>query len=70
MDRRAYIPEIMQLGDVKVYYWKNDADREYHIEVFRVKENGTEVSELRPGDLHNAAVLLRRVEVAIFDGPG
>ena len=69
MDMRTYVPEVMQLGNVKVYYWKNEEDRDYSIEVFRVNDDGREVSELTPGDLLNAAMLMRRVEAAIFSGP-
>jgi hypothetical protein len=69
MDMRTYVPEVMQLGNVKVYYWKNEEDRDYSIEVFRVNDDGMEVSELTPGDLLNAAMLMRRVEAAIFSGP-
>jgi hypothetical protein len=69
MDMRAYTPEVMQLGNVRVYYWKNEEDRDFSIEVFRVNDDGMEISELTPGDLLNAAMLMRRVEAAIFPGP-
>ena len=65
MDIDPYAPNVMQLGNVKVYYWK-EVDQ-HSIEVFRVRDDGIEIPELTPGDLLNAAILLRRVEAAIFE---
>jgi hypothetical protein len=68
MDMIGYcIPNAMKLGNVKVYY--SEVDGKHYIKVCRINENGSEVSELTPGDLLNAAMLLRRVEAAIFKVP-
>jgi hypothetical protein len=58
-------PTVYKLGNVTVTFWLNESG-EFLIEVMHVDNDGIESTELRTGDLLNAAMLLRRVEGSLF----